>query len=344
MIISIEKKIENIKIIMEDIVKKLQKENKELKKLLYEKSDYIKKLNDNKYDLFICKIDYLSIRRGFLKYKKIKQKSDSKIKEIKEYNLSNIYNNFSDRLSEIENEFDEWCKIPKCTKCDCIFDNKNYSFDVKRHDLYQLCKECIGDELKKIIKKKKILKEVDEEHKNSKFIRKLCSKNYVYLNYYKELYINNQEEKYNLYDPSIIAEAGFNPEYEHDKYKLNNLCYRSNQLINLFGDKIQFFDIPESDLARIGKMEFQALCDVLYEIVGGYSGYENIMDMLNIGNNEASSDIESDNENDYIPELPDSDYEDEIDTDICIKCGKPDILPGNNKCVTCKFSNSINIY
>lgn len=274
-------------------------------------SDYIKELNNIDHDLFLCKLDYLSIRRGIFRYKKIKQKSDVLIKEIKEYNIYDTYNKISSKLSLLEKDFEEWSKIPKCTECECVFDNNNIQFDVKKYELYQLCRNCIGDKLKNIIKKKNIIKEVDEIHKNSNFINKLCSKNYVYINFYNELYINNQKEKHDLYDPEIISKAGFNPENPYDKYKLNNLCYRSNKLIELFGNKIQFFDITEQELSRIGKFEFQAICDVLYEQLDGYSGMENIMDMLNIGNNEPSSDIESDNEDDYIPE---PDYESDNDT------------------------------
>lgn len=273
-------------------------------------SDHIKELKNIKHELNILNFDYLSIKRGIFRYKKIKQKSDVLIKEIKEYNIYDTYNKISSVLSLLEKDFDEWCKIPKCTECECVFDNKNIQFNVQKYELYQLCRNCIGDKLKNIVKKKSIIKKVDEIHKDSIFINKLCSKNYVYIKFYNELYINNQKEKHDLYDPEIISKAGFNPENPYDKYKLNNLCYRSNKLIELFDDKIQFFDITEQELSRIGKIEFQAICDVLYEQLDGYSGMENIIEALNM-NNEPPSDIESDNEDDYIP---DPDYESDNDT------------------------------
>ena len=78
--------------------------------------------------------------------------------------------------------------------------------------------------------------------------------------------------------------------------------------------------MSESDLARIGSMEFQVLCDVLYKVVGGYDGCEHIMKALDVNNNETfvneeepNSDIESDMEDDYIPEPPDEEYESDDD-------------------------------
>ena len=96
-----------------------------------------------------------------------------------------------------------------------------------------MCKKCISNKLNRIIKQKKLIKEVKEEHKNSKFINKLYTKNYIYLNYYNELYKNRKEENKDLYNPLIIKEARFDPENDYDKYKLNNLCYRFNKLIFL---------------------------------------------------------------------------------------------------------------
>jgi hypothetical protein len=323
--ISIEDKIGTIKNTMEDIVEKLQYEIEKYKKkeenikkffnkyeinghdelisiiieynnYLIKESDTLKNFKEIKHNLFICKLDFLSIKRGILRYKIIKKKSDSKINYIKNINLTNKYSNLNNKILELENEIDEWCKVPKCTKCESAFNNNNIPFDVKKYDLYQLCRKCISDKLNIIIKEKRIIKEMNEEHKNSKFINKLCSKNYVYLKFYNELYINNQEEKYDLYDPSIISEAGFNPENPYDKYKLNNLCYRSNKLIETFDEKIKFFDITESELARMGKMEFQELFNVIGEMVG-YGDFDDLMVKLNIGN-----------EDDYIPEPPEEDY------------------------------------
>jgi hypothetical protein len=307
---------------MTDIVEKLQNENKELKKLLYEKSDYIKKLNDNKHDLFICKIDFLSIRRGILKCKKIKQRSDSKIKEIKKINLSNTYNEINKQLLEIENEINEWYNIPKCIECDSIFDNNNICYTIKKYDLTDLCKNCSVKEIKKVLMERKFIRSIDEKHINNKIINKLISKSYYDLTYYNDIYIDSQKEQISLYSPEIVESVGLNPKNDFDKYKINNLCYRSSRLLELFDDKIKFINIPESDLARMGKTEFQALCDVLYDKLGGYSGCEDIIRSLNMNNNE----------DDYIPEPPDSDYEDE-----CTICGTTNLLPGNSTCITCKF-------
>lgn len=211
---------------MEDIVEKLQDEIKKYKKkeeniklfnkyeknghdelmsiiifynnYLIKESDTLKFFKEIKHNLFICKLDFLSIKRDIFRYNKIKKESDSKINYIKNINLTNKYSNLNNKILELENEIDEWCKVSKCTKCECAFNNSNIQFDVKKYELYQLCRKCISDKLNIIIKEKRIIKEMNEEHKNSKFINKLCSKNYVYLKFYNELYINNQEEKVKL--------------------------------------------------------------------------------------------------------------------------------------------------
>lgn len=262
-------------------------------------SDYIKELKDIKHNLYILKYEHLYIFKVLRYYNKKKLK---KVREVTNKVKQNkiTYNNLSSELFLLEKAFHEWCKIPKCFHCDCVFDNNNIPFTVKKYELEQLCKKCISNELNTIIKQKTIIKEIKKEHKNSNFMCKLYNKNYIYLNYYKDLYKSSQEENIDLYDPKIIFDAGFDPENTYDQYKLNNLCYRSNKLLELFEDKINFFNVSESELARIGKMEFEAYCNVLYEVVNGYAGCEDIIEALNMNNvEEPPSDIESD---DYIPD------------------------------------------
>lgn len=276
-------------------------------------SEYIKELNNINHELNILKYDLLSIKRGIYKYK-IKKESTKKLKEIKEYNLSKIYNGFSDRLSEIENEFNEWCKIPKCTHCDIVFDKYNHSYSVKKYDLAELCMSCIEKDLRIIIKKQKFIKNIEDKYKNNKVVNKLLGRNYHNLTLYKDIYIDSQQEQISLYDSDIIKYAGFDPNNPYDKYKLNNLCYRANKLIELYDDKISLINIPESDLARMGKIEFQALCGVLYDTVGGYSGTEDIIKALNMNNEVDSESDDSDNE-------PPSDFDDD-ESDDAIEFGR----------------------
>jgi hypothetical protein len=280
-------------------------------------SEYFNKLKNIEHDINIHKYDLLLINTNIYNYNKIKKESTKKINEIKEYKLSEIYNNFSNILTEIENEYNEWCKIPKCFHCDIKFDNYNHSYSIKKYDLSDLCFKCINDELNNIISEQKFIKEIDNKYKDNKVVNKLLSKKYHNLILYNEIYIDSQNDQISLYDSDIIRYAGFDPNNPYDKYKLNNLCYRANKLIELFGDKIKFINIPESDLERMGKMEFQAICNILYEKVGGYAGCEHIMDILNIDNNETKSDNEeyiSDDEEyisddeEYIPFSPDEEY------------------------------------
>jgi hypothetical protein len=69
--------------------------------MIYKESDYIK------HDLFLHKLDFLSIKRGIFRYKKIKQKSDVLIKEIKEYNIYDTYNKIGSTLSLLEKDFEK---------------------------------------------------------------------------------------------------------------------------------------------------------------------------------------------------------------------------------------------
>lgn len=340
--ISIEDKIKNIKMTMENIVKKLQNENKKciIKEnqmieffnehnvsgyehlsqiitiyydMIYKESDYIKELDNIKHDLFINKLDLLSIRTCIYKYKKSKIKTDNLIKRIKEINkvkLSLKFNKISQELTLLEKEFEEWCNIPKCAECNCDFDNNNIPLEVKKYGFSKLCRKCINSKLEQVIENNKSINvQLSEEHKKSEFFYKLTTKNFKSLTLYSELYEKSIEENYDLYDNFIISLAGFNPESPYDKYKLGNLCYRSNKLIKDFGERIKYFDVTESELARMGKLEFEALYNVTKKVIN-YNTYDNLMDKLNIGNNEPSSDIESDNDDDYIPE---PDYESDND-------------------------------
>lgn len=68
------------------------------------------------------------------------------------------------------------------------------------------------------------------------------------------------------------------------------------------------------ELARMGKLEFEAFCNVLGEKVG-YETVDDVVNTLSINNEEDQeppSDWEEDEdeENDYIPQFdPDSDYD-----------------------------------
>lgn len=114
---------------------------------LIKESDTLNFFKEIKHNLFICKLDFLSIKRGIFRYNKIKKESDSKINYIKNINLTNKYSNLNNKILELENEIDEWCKVSKCTKCECAFNNSNIQFDVKKYELYQLCRKCISDKL-----------------------------------------------------------------------------------------------------------------------------------------------------------------------------------------------------
>lgn len=254
---------------------------------LYNNSDTLRVFKEIEDELFYLKIEHYSI---FKLYKYWNKRMLIKTRKLKEKILENksIFNKLDKELSILEKEYEEWCKIPRCCSCNVIFDNNNIPYNVNKYELNKLCNKCISDELNKIIEQKKLIKEIKEEHKESKFINKLYSKNYVYLNYYNELYKNSKEEN-----------------------KLNNLCYRSNKLLELFEDKIKFFNIPESDLARMGTMEFQALCDVLHKLVDeclDCKKYDKGLCKLHFDEiqknmiDEEPSDFESDMEQDYIPE------------------------------------------
>jgi hypothetical protein len=280
-------------------------------------SDYIKELNNINHNIHIHKYDLLFIKISIYKYKTIKNKSSNTLKEIKDNKSSSIFKNISKELSILEKEYDDLCKIPRCIYCECIFDNININYSIKKYDLIDICKDCANKELKKIIREQKFIKQIDEKYKNNKIVNKLLTKNYYNLAFYNEIYIENQNEKINLYDDDIVKYAGFKLENEWDKYKLSNLCYRANKLIELFEDKIKFINISEWKLARMGKLEFEVLCSVLYDSLGGYESYESIIKALNMNNiEEPNSDFESDNENDYIPFSPDEEYisDDEMST------------------------------
>lgn len=279
-------------------------------------SDYIKKLKEIKHEFSMIKFDTILNKINIIKYNKIK-KGINKNKEYIKDKLKtkiNINKNILYELDKLEEDLKEWSKIPKCFKCDCVFNDKNPRFDIKKYDLNQLCRECTMNQLKEIIRNKKCIKEIDKKYINNNVVNKLLSKSYYDICFYSDIYSKNIEEKVDLHDDTILRYAGFEVKNDFDKYKLSNLCYRSNKLIELFSDKIDFINISEWELARMGKLEFEALCNVIGEKVG-YKRFNEIIYNLSIDNDESPeiasdySDIEEEQEHDYRP--PSYDYDSE---------------------------------
>jgi hypothetical protein len=73
-------------------------------------------------------------------------------------------------------------------------------------------RNCAVEEIKKIIRERKFIKNIDEKHKNNKIVNKLLSKNYHNLTFYNEIYIDSKQEQVSLYDDEIIRYVGLNPE------------------------------------------------------------------------------------------------------------------------------------
>lgn len=279
--------------------------------------DFIKELYDIKHDIYMKKYELISIKKEIIKTKYIRSKCKNKIKDLLPIlkNRTNIYIKLSKESSDLEKEFDAWYKLPICINCEDEFGPNNPRYDIKKYNLEKLCKKCIIKEVEVILRSKKNMKEIDKKYINNMVINKLLSKTYYDICFFNDIYEYNLRERIDLHDEQVLNYAGIEVKNEFDKYKLSNLCYRSNKLISLFSDRIDFINVSLWELARMGKLEFEAFCNVLGEKVG-YETVDDVVNTLSINNEEdpePPSDWEEDEdeENDYIPQFdPDSDYDD----------------------------------
>lgn len=280
------------------------------------KFDFIKELCDIEHDIYMKKYELISIKKEIIKTKYIRSKCKNKVNDLLPIlkNRTNIYKKLSKDSSELEKEFDAWYKLPICINCEDEFGPNNPRYDIKKYNLEKLCKKCIIKEVEVILRSKKNMKEIDKKYINNMVINKLLSKTYYDICFFNDIYKYNLRERIDLHDEQVLNYAGIEVKNEFDKYKLSNLCYRSNKLISLFSDRIDFINVSLWDLARMGKLEFEAFCNVLGEKVG-YETVDDVVNTLSINNEkdpEPPSDWEEDEdeENDYIPQFdPDSDYD-----------------------------------
>jgi hypothetical protein len=323
--------------------------------------DFKKRKREIKMDKYKYKAN-IKIFNKILKYKLNKE-----LKEIKERP-----NDLIDDINCLEKEFMylynnnlTQCKDPKCKEkcgrdisyclnhypdvcencehiCNPVKDKYDKLTTNKLYNINNLCQECSKESFlnyyRKNYSKDKVFINIEDDNKLEEILGTMNYEQFLInskiLNELKKVQaeqgLKDSEVKDFLCEKKYITKHFGIPEFkinEFTKWQIYRQITRTDELVKTFKDKIKYIKISQIRFRRMGYTQFQAFKTYLMELLYG----EDFM----LNEEYLKSIFEDIEEPDTA--YPDVDVEDEEYDDICINCGTKGIIPGNTKCIKCKF-------